>query len=185
MLSFSQNMLELCLPMTVFPWSSRRFRDTDKDENESVLSSILIVNDLLYMVSRRAKDLNSTFSLVRGFDETIIRSVCTIYYLTIAHTIPVHRVGRVTTCREPHCLRAGLFEKLDCDEDGTTIVTAVLMQPSGSPYYCSTPDPSSRIAFTTSKILDFVSPPPGRRNVDTMPFVMGDKSALPKDMQIY
>jgi len=150
-------------------------------------------NDTLRTLLCGTQDGNSPLSILRGYEDTIIKRIysdlVTSWKDSITHTLPAHRAGRMYTSSyheedDPEIPS----EKCDIHYRGSSrdpirVRSVEIDEPRCFVELGNLIENRPKVAFSICGNIDF--PPPEDRNVNMMPFVMGRKYSLPKNLQPY
>jgi len=171
-----------------------RFETTEEDDTTTTTpSSNPPWSDVLRTVLCGVRDSSSPLSLLEGHEETILKLIYGIvvesWAESVKRTPPAYTVGRIRAdAFDPRDF--GLLvgdndedERRDRNRHGRTMMNVSYHAPTSCSSVGSSVDDRPEIAFTRCGFVRF--PPPNNRNVNMMPFVMGDRDSLPDDLKCY
>lgn len=189
-----------------FDAAEARFDDRNDESIEmgpqsSESSSRIVWSDHLRTILIGTRCSESPLSMLRGFEDTLVRSIYTKvvsdWKSYITATLPAHEVGRMNAhdavenevqgdLTRDNNFRELLDEELYEDPDfcyGERAASVRVNNQTFSILGLSVKN-RPRVAFTTcSKVVEF--PTPRALNVKMLPFIMGDRNSLSKDLQPY
>jgi len=146
-------------------------------------STLLPWGPILCTVLCGVHDPSSPFHLLAGHEESLLRLIYEMIVEAWKDSViiapPSFAVGRMFDVLGSNDMEESTRDR---DERGRDMMNVSFHRSSYS-YLGPLVEDRPEIAFTRCGFVDF--PPPNNRNVNMMPFVMGDIHSLPEDLQCY
>jgi len=171
-------------------------REESETQQEGAIppSAVAGWSDHLSAILCGTRDLNSPLSILGGMEDTLVRSiytdVATGWKNCVTRTMPAHKVGRMRA----ELVAAELPDEYETHNSDYTLSTSgrggqlraasiFMASPFNYALVGCTIEDRPRIAFSSCGSVSF--PEPKDRNVNMMPFVLGNKESLPEYLHPY